>query len=77
MACITVLPIYQVSNDSNPSAHDEGYLSLTINSIPDQSRLMIWIVVFTIVLYMYILRRLWLEWERKTHELLTHYITIT
>ncbi|KAL7529314.1 hypothetical protein ACHAXR_002895 [Thalassiosira sp. AJA248-18] len=61
-ACVTILPIYHSCTDQSSTA-DDGYLNLTINRIPEGSGKMIWILVFTILLYLYIMRRLWLEWE--------------
>ena len=58
-ACVVILPIYL----SETGGEDDFYLSLTIEVIPNRSPKMIWLVVFTILLYIYIMRRLWLEWE--------------
>ena len=62
VACGTVLPIYQ-SCKNQDEAVQGGYLSLTINVVPDGDKRMVWILVFTILLYLYIMRRLWFEWE--------------
>ena len=59
-ACVAILPIYYTSPTSAG-----GYLSITINSLPDGAdgwRLNL-VCVFTMCLYIYILRRLWVEWE--------------
>ena len=61
-ACVVVLPIYYSCNDQ-ASVYDDGYLSLTINRVPDGSKKLIWIAVFTMLLYLFIMRRLWIEWE--------------
>ena len=63
---ICILPIYYTSHEATQSTDNtsqDGFLTLTINSIPDDSLLIVWIVVFTIILYFYIMRRLWIEWE--------------
>lgn len=68
-AFVFVLPVYHsMTNATNPLIPveiDAGYLSLTINRIPDGSKAIAWIVLLTIFLYLYILRMLWIEWEGK------------
>jgi hypothetical protein len=61
-SCVAVLPIYYSCKD-HVDAPEDRYISLTINSIPAGSLKIVWIFVFTILLYLYIMRRLWLEWE--------------
>ena len=74
VAFVFVLPVYKaMSDDENPLIPDEinaGYLQFTINSIPDGSKTMIWIMILTIFLYLYIMRRLWIEWEGKDGRML-------
>ena len=70
VACIAVLPVYYSAAEGSSSNH---YLSNTINSIENGSRL-IWVVlVFSVVFFLYVLRRLWIEWEvfiKLRHEFL-------
>lgn len=61
-SCVTVLPIYNY-HDVKAGGTANAYLNLTIEVIPNGSKNMIWIVLFTLLLYLYILRRLWIEWE--------------
>ncbi len=66
VALVFVLPFYYSAKDDEDSLNSEaGYLNLTINSIPDGSKVIIWIMLLTIFLYLYIMRRLWIEWEGK------------
>jgi len=65
VACVAVLPIYYTCEPDPNRPDDAWYLSLTINRIPDESGKILWILVFTMVLYIYMMRRLWLEWEGK------------
>ncbi|KAK1743603.1 membrane protein [Skeletonema marinoi] len=61
VSCITVLPVYHVASIEGASRNN--YLSNTINSIENGSQL-IWVVlVFSVVYFLYVLRRLWVEWE--------------
>jgi len=61
VAVVTILPIYESCRSENPSVN--GYLALTINIVPSGDRRIIGVVVFTAMLYLYIMRRLWYEWE--------------
>ncbi len=65
VSCVTVLPIYK-HHDIEAGGSGNAYMNLTIAVIPNGSKTMIWIVLFTLLLYLYILRRLWIEWEGKT-----------
>lgn len=60
ISCIAVLPVYYTAaKDSSRN----NYLSNTINSIENGSRL-IWVVlVFSCLFIFFVLRRLWVEWE--------------
>ncbi|KAL7553133.1 hypothetical protein ACHAWF_016395 [Thalassiosira exigua] len=60
-ALVVVYPIYYSSN-RDPAKQGE-YLTLTLNEVSNGSGNIIWIIVFTILLYFYVMRRLWLEWE--------------
>jgi hypothetical protein len=62
---VTVLPIYK-HHDIEAGGSGNAYMNLTIEVIPNGSKTMIWIVLFTLLLYLYIMRRLWIEWEGKT-----------
>lgn len=72
-SCVAVLPIYYSCKD-HVDAPEDRYISLTINSIPAGSLKIVWIFVFTILLYLYIMRRLWLEWEGKRRIVQLYYI---
>ena len=76
-ACVTVLPVY-LSVDTESIFKDEttedgsissatvlidGFFSLTINRIKEGSHKMIWILLFNMILYLFVLRRLWVEWS--------------
>ena len=65
VSCVAVLPIYKV-HDVEAGGTGNAYFNLTIEAIPNGSKTMIWIVVITILLYIYIMRRLWIEWEGKS-----------
>jgi len=69
VAFVFVLPVYKVMSDDEssliPGEIKAGYLQFTINTIPDGSKMMIWIMLLTFFLYLYIMRRLWIEWEGK------------
>ncbi|KAL3790132.1 hypothetical protein ACHAW5_007854 [Stephanodiscus triporus] len=72
---VFVLPVYNVMNQyqSIPAENAPKYLGLTINNIHDGSKAIVWIVLLTIFLYLYIMRRLWIEWEvflKLRHEFL-------
>jgi hypothetical protein len=74
-AFVFVLPLYHYSmtnakNTLIPVEVEVGYLSLTINSIPDGSNVIAWIVLLTAFLYLHILRMLWIEWEGKNDTVL-------
>ena len=60
-----MLPVYKV-HDVEAGGTGNAYFNLTIEAIPNGSKTMIWIVVITILLYIYIMRRLWIEWEGKS-----------
>ncbi|KAL7445542.1 hypothetical protein ACHAXH_007831 [Discostella pseudostelligera] len=62
ISCVAILPVYKY-HDAADAGASNAYFNLTIESVPNGSKTMIWIVVFTILLYIYILRRLWIEWE--------------
>jgi hypothetical protein len=64
ISCVAILPVYKY-HDAADAGASNAYFNLTIESVPNGSKTMIWIVVFTILLYIYILRRLWIEWEGK------------
>lgn len=60
VACVAVLPVYYSAAEGSSR---NNYLSNTINGIENGSRL-IWVVlVFSVVFFLYVLRRLWIEWE--------------
>ncbi len=65
VAVVTILPIYESCRSENPSVN--GYLALTINIVPSGDRRIIGVVVFAAMLYLYIMRRLWYEWEGEIH----------
>jgi hypothetical protein len=65
VSCVAVLPVYKV-HDVEAGGTGNAYFNLTIEAIPNGSNTMIWIVVITILLYIYIMRRLWIEWEGKS-----------
>ena len=62
-----MLPIYYSCGTEENST--DGFLALTIYAIPENgeegSYKMVLISLATIFLYLYISRRLWLEWEGK------------
>jgi len=69
VACVAVLPIYW----RNSTGGD--FLSVTIISLPNSSWQLNLITFFTACLYVYILRRLWLEWDvfiTLRHDYLAH-----
>mmetsp|Transcript_26962 Transcript_26962/g.56923 ORF Transcript_26962/g.56923 Transcript_26962/m.56923 type:complete len:1388 (-) Transcript_26962:191-4354(-) len=61
IACVTVVPIYL----SYQQDEDRGYLTLTIIRIPagDSSGTFGAVLAVTAILYLYVMRRLWWEWE--------------
>lgn len=60
VACVAVLPVYY---SAAKGSSGNNYLSNTINSIENGSKL-IWVVlVFSVAFFLYVLRRLWIEWE--------------
>mmetsp|Transcript_1587 Transcript_1587/g.2834 ORF Transcript_1587/g.2834 Transcript_1587/m.2834 type:complete len:931 (+) Transcript_1587:3-2795(+) len=61
VACVTVFPVYISS--SRDSWKNEGFFSLTINRVDENDSIMWVVVVFTVLLYLFVLRRLWMEWE--------------
>lgn len=63
-ACVCVLPIYWSCQSQDPNAVSPvGYFALTIDVVGQNDRRMIWIIIFHCLLYLYIMRRLWLEWQ--------------
>ena len=68
VACVTVFPVYLSCTDRslyNDTTDDNAFFSLTINRIPEGSGKIWPIVIFTILVYLFVLRRLWMEWEGK------------
>ena len=65
-SCVAILPIYWTS-PNKAGAIDDDYLSMTINRVEDGSYKLVLIMVFQAFLYIYILRRLWIEWEGSYH----------
>ena len=60
VACIAVLPVYSSAAEGSSW---KRYLSNSINNIQNGSNL-IWVaVVFSVAFFLYVLRRLWVEWE--------------
>jgi hypothetical protein len=72
VACVSVLPVYYFAAE-DPSRNN--YISNTINSIESGSKL-IWVVlIFSVAFFLYVLRRLWIEWEifiQLRHDFLAH-----
>ena len=60
VACVAVLPVYYVAaKDSS----NNNYLSNTINNIENGNGSIWVVVVFSVAFFLYVLRRLWIEWE--------------